>query len=201
MTIPIVGLTVLVSIYAFYDKNVLGKLIFNPWQISERKQWYRFITSGFIHADYLHLGVNMLVLFSFGQAVENDYAMVFGVKGSYYYILLYLAGLVFSITPSYLKHKQDFQYNALGASGAVSAVLFVSILFNPLAPIYLYGIIKIPGILVGIGYLFYEYQAGKKGGSNINHDAHLWGAVFGIAYTILIYPDVIMIFAGQFYNY
>jgi membrane associated rhomboid family serine protease len=197
MTLRIVILTVITSVICFYNREMLAKLIFNPWLVSERKQWYRMITSGFIHADWLHLGLNMLVFFSFGLSVERYYALIFGAGGTYYFVLLYMAAILFSITPSYVKHKHDYHYNALGASGAVAAVLFTAILFNPLAPVYLFGIIKLPGILVGIGYLFYEYRAGKRGETYINHDAHFWGALFGVAYTILIHPPVVIHFFDQ----
>ncbi len=201
MTLRIIILTVFASVICFYNRDMLSKLIFNPWMVSERKQWYRMITSGFIHADWLHIGLNMLVFFSFGLAVERYYEMIFGVKGTYYFVMLYVAAIIFSITPSYVKHKHDYNYNALGASGAVAAVLFTAILFNPLAPVYLFGIIKLPGILVGVGYLFYEYRAGKQGGTNINHDAHFWGALFGVAYTILIHPPVVIHFFNQLTNF
>jgi membrane associated rhomboid family serine protease len=176
---------------------MMSKLIFNPYMVSVKRQWYRMFTLGLIHADWLHLGLNMLVFFSFGNTVERYYEMIFGTRGAYYFVMLYAAGILFSILPSYIRHKHDYHYNALGASGAVAAVLFTAILFQPLAPVYLFGIIKLPGILVGAGYLFYEYRAGKQAGSNINHDAHFWGALFGIGYTILIYPPVVIHFFNQ----
>lgn len=173
---------------------MLSRMIFNPYQVMHRREWYRFITSGFIHADWVHLLINMLVLFSFGQAVESYYANAFPENHTLYFILLYAGGLVFSITPTYAKHKNNPGYNALGASGAVSAVLFVSILFNPLSPVYIYGIIKLPGVIVGIAYVWFEYYAGKKGNDNINHSAHLWGAAFGIAFTLMLKPVLLIYF-------
>jgi membrane associated rhomboid family serine protease len=142
----------------------------------------------------MHLAINMLVLYSFGRAVEHYYAWAFGGKAVYYYVLLYLGALLFSVTPTYAKHKNNPGYNALGASGAVSAVLFTAILFEPLNKVYLMGLLPIPGIFAAVGYVVYEYYAGKKGGDNINHDAHLWGAGFGVAYTLLLKPPLLLRF-------
>ena len=197
MTNFIVAVTVLLSILALYNRDIMNKLIFNPYMITEHRQWYRFITAGFIHADWIHLAVNMLVLWSFGNVVESYFNAIFEEKGTFYYFLLYIGGLVISITPSYKRHMHNPGYNALGASGAVAAILFAAILFRPLDKIYLYGIIGIPGILVGVSYLFYSYYMDKKGGDNINHDAHLWGAVFGLIFTVLLKPTIFLNFLDQ----
>ena len=197
MTNAIVAITVLLSILALYNRDVMNKLIFNPYMITEHRQWYRFITSGFIHADWIHLAVNMFVLWSFGNVVERYYNAVFEDKGYFYYSILYLGGLIISITPSYKRNMHNAGYNALGASGAVAAVLFAAILFRPLDKIYLYGIIGLPGILVGVAYLAYSFYMDKKGGGVINHDAHLWGAVFGILFTVLLKPSIFLNFLDQ----
>ena len=175
----------------------MNKLIFNPYMITEHRQWYRFITSGFIHADWIHLAVNMFVLWSFGNVVEHYYNAVFEDKGYFYYSILYLGGLIISITPSYKRNMHNAGYNALGASGAVAAVLFAAILFRPLDKIYLYGIIGLPGILVGVAYLAYSFYMDKKGGGIINHDAHFWGAVFGIIFTVTLKPSIFLNFLDQ----
>ena len=197
MTNIIVIITVVLSVIAFSSSELMHRLIFNPYMITERKQWYRFITSGFIHADWMHLIVNMLVLWSFGNVVERYYITIFEEKGLFYFILLYLGGIVISITPSFKRHQHNAGYNALGASGAVAAVLFAAILFQPLQKIYLYGIIGLPGILLGVAYLVYSYYMDKKGGDFINHDAHLWGAVFGIIFTIALKPSIFLHFIDQ----
>ena len=157
----------------------------------KHRQWYRFISSGFIHADFIHLLVNMLVLWSFGRVVEYDFARIFGEQATYYFIILYLGGLVISITPSYKRNKHNAAYNALGASGAVSSVLFAAILLRPLENIYLYGIIGLPAIIMGVAYLVYSYYMEKKGGTHINHDAHFWGAVYGFVFPIIIKPSLL----------
>ncbi len=194
MTLYILVLTVAISIIALYNREVMSKLIFNPYMIGVRKEWWRFVTCGFIHADWLHLGVNMLVFFSFGKVVEMYYAAVFDDKATFYFLLLYIGGIVISITPSYKKHLNNAGYNALGASGAVAAILFTAILFDPLRPIYLYAIIKVPGILLGVAYLFYSYYMDKRGNDHINHDAHFWGAVFGVVFTIALKPSLLLHF-------
>jgi len=197
MTIIIVVITAIASIACFSNQELLSRWIFNPYKVHHQKQWYRFITSGFIHHDVMHLAVNMLVFFSFGTAVENYYSMVFPHHSRIYFVLLYLGALVFATTPSYSKQKNNPYYNALGASGAVAAILFAAVLFNPLGKIYIMGVIPLPGIAVAVLYVIYEYYAGKKGGDNIGHDAHLWGAAFGAGFTILLKPAIIINFIQQ----
>lgn len=197
MTIYILIVTAIVSIIAFSNQEVMQKLIFNPYLVQHKNEWYRFITSGFIHADTMHLFFNMFVLFSFGEAVEFYYASAFPQNGTFYFIMLYVGALIISDAPSFAKHKNNFMYNALGASGAVSAVIFSAIIFNPLSPIYIFGIIKLPGVIVGLSYLIVEYYLGKKGGDHINHDAHLWGAIFGIIYTIGLKPTLALNFIEE----
>jgi membrane associated rhomboid family serine protease len=197
LTELLVGITSVVSVIAFYNKELMYRFIFNPYMVSERGQWYRFFSSGFIHADWIHLLINMIVLWSFGSVVENYYAAIFEEKATFYFIMLYFGGLLISITPSYKRHRHNAGYNALGASGAVSAILFSAILFQPLQKIYLYGIIGLPGILVGVAYLLYSYYMDKRGGDNVNHDAHFWGAVYGVLFTIAMKPSIALFFIDQ----
>jgi membrane associated rhomboid family serine protease len=201
MTIYILIITIIVSIIAFQNSELMGKLIFNPYNVKNHNEWYRFITSGFIHADFIHLAVNMFVLYSFGQVVEMYYDITFGNKGWYYFLFLYIGGLLISILPTYAKHKDNPGYNGLGASGAVSAVLFASIIFGPLEKICLYGILCLPSIIMGTLYLFYSYYMDKKGGDNVNHDAHFWGAIYGVIYTLLLEPSLIIDFFQQIIHF
>jgi membrane associated rhomboid family serine protease len=194
MTLILLIITAIISIIAFSSPVVMRKLILNPWMVHNRKEYWRLITSGFIHADWMHLLINMFVLFGFGQAVEMYYEAYFGEKGTYYFTLLYLAAIIIANTPSQAKHKDNPHYNSLGASGAVSAILFAAILFAPWSKVYLFGVIGVPGIILGPLYLVLEYRMGKKGGSNINHDAHFWGALFGLIFTILLRPSIFMDF-------
>lgn len=197
ITLIIVSVTAVISFLCFSNIDLLNKLIFNPFVISARKQYYRFVSSGFIHGDLTHLLVNMYVLYIFGAAVENYYGQAFGTSSTYYFLLLYFGALAISIAPSYKKHIDNPNYNALGASGAVSAVLFAFILFNPWSTLLLFFVIPAPAFLIGIGYIAYEYYMGKRGGTNINHDAHLWGAIFGFVFTGLLKPSLFLQFLEQ----
>ncbi len=197
MTLTIIIVTVILSLVAFNNQEVMSKLIFNPYLVSSRKQWYRFFTAGFIHADFFHLFVNMFVLLSFGSAVERYFISVTGDSGKILFLIYYLIGLAVSVLPTYFRNKDNYLYNALGASGSVSAVLFSSIVFQPWSKIYLYGIIGIPGIVAGIAYLIFSNYMDKKGGDNINHNAHFWGAVYGFVFPITLSADVFPNFMDQ----
>lgn len=197
MTIYIIIANVLLSLVCFRNNELLSKMIFNPYMVSQHKQWYRFITSGFVHADFLHLFLNMFVLYRFGPIVENHFVLINGESGSVLFLIYYLMGLVVSILPTYFRNKDNQFYNSLGASGSVSAVLFSFILFFPLQKIYLYGLLGIPGILAGVGYLWLSSYMDKKGGDNINHNAHFWGAVYGFVFPITFAPGLVLSFFDQ----
>lgn len=188
MTLIIIGITVILSLIAFSNEKLLRRMLFNPYEVHNRNEYHRFITSGFIHSDFIHLAVNMFVLYMFGTSVESIYKYIFNDKGIFYFLLLYVGSLMFSDLPTYAKHKSDPYYNSLGASGAVSAVLFAYIVFQPLRPLYIYGLIPLPGVLLGIGYLVFSAYMAKKRDTRINHDAHFYGAVFGFVFTILLKP-------------
>jgi membrane associated rhomboid family serine protease len=198
ITLVIIVITAIISIQAFSNAGLMQKLIFNPYAINHKKQWYRFLSAGFLHADWMHLLVNMFVLFSFGSAVQKYYAYFFGSAGTYLFILLYLSSIVAANASTYFAHKSNSGYNGLGASGAVSAVVFASILFQPTTKIYLYGLIGIPGYLAGIAYLAYSQYASKNSQDNVNHEAHFYGAVYGIVFTLVFKPSVFKFFLNQF---
>jgi len=189
--------TCIISFLAFQSQEMKSKMIFNPYLIHTDRQWYRFISSGLIHADWIHLLVNMYVLYFFGNSVEIFYREVFREKSTQYFLLLYFGGMIMSVLPTFGKHKNDPGYNALGASGAVSSIVFAFILFAPLQKLCLYGLLCLPGIIFGIAYLIYCYYASKKGGDNINHDAHFWGALFGFFLTIVLKPSLLYAFFDQ----
>ena len=176
----------------------MQKLIFNPYAINQKKEWYRFLSSGFLHGDWIHLLLNMFVLFSCGSAVQKYYAYFFGSAGNYLFILLYLSSIVAANASTYYAHKNNSGYNGLGASGAVSAVVFASILFQPTAKIYLYGLIGIPGYIAGIAYLVYSQYSSKNSQDNINHEAHFYGAVYGVVFTLVFKPSIFKYFLNQF---
>lgn len=201
MTLYIIILTVAISLAALSNPDLMRKLIFNPYMANEKKEYWRFLTSGFIHADFIHLAINMLVLYSFGQAVEYYFGELFEEKSSFFFIALYIVSIVFSHLPTYVKHKSNYLYNSLGASGAVSAILFTAILFNPWGKIYFWGLLGIPGIILGPLYLFYEYKMSKKASDGVNHDAHFWGALAGIVFTIGLKPSIIVDFIDRLLNW
>lgn len=200
ITLAIIIFTCLVSISAFSNGKLMDDLIFYAPAIAKRRQYYRFLSHGFLHADYLHLAFNMIALYSFGEAVEkilysND--CVFGTKGKLFYILLYLGGLIVASIPDYLKHKDNYNYKSLGASGAVSSVIFAAIALLPQLPIRFFFIpIDIPGYVFGLLYLVVSAYLDKRGGGNINHSAHFWGAAFGLIFTFVcgqLFADLNMI--------
>lgn len=190
----IIGVTVLVSYLAFQNSTLYSKLQYNAAKVVQEKEYYRLISHAFIHANWTHLLVNMFVLFFFGKNIEAYFGYYFGNKAVAYFLLLYFGGILVSNAWSLIKHRNNFYYNAVGASGAVSAVLFAAIFFNPWEMLYLFAVLPIPGILFAVGYLFYSYQKGKKGTDNVAHDAHLLGAVFGFIFPILLQPNLF----GQF---
>ena len=195
-TLIIIVITAIISFIAFSNRTVMNRLIMWP-PAMQRGQYDRFITYGFVHADSTHLLFNMFTLFFFGRAIENFYRPYFGGLG---FVLFYLAALVVSMLPSYLKHKDDPNYLSLGASGAVSAVLFAYILFAPWNLIYVF-FIPVPAIIYALLYTAYSVYAAKRGQDNINHSAHLWGAAFGVIATIAIEPALIQRFIAKLLSF
>ena len=191
-TLFIIIITVVVSLLAWQSPQLMQRLIFYPPAV-KRGQVDRFVTHGFIHADGAHLLFNMITLFFFGNIIESFYRQFFYDMG---FVLFYLGGLVFAILPSYLKHRHDVHWASLGASGAVSAVLFAYILFQPWNLIFVF-FIPVPAIIFAVLYVAYSIWSGKRGNSNINHSAHLWGAAYGVVVTILLEPRVIPHFLNQ----
>lgn len=187
----IIVVTCIISILCFRDATLFDKLKFNAYDVRHSNQWYRFFSYGFLHANWVHLFINMFVLLSFGEFVEKRFHAIFPDKYILYYILLYVGGILISIMPAYGKHKNDVFYNSVGASGAVSAVVFSSIILYPLGKISLFFIpIGIPSPLFGVLYIIYELYMSKRAKDNIGHDAHLWGAIFGVIYTIALRPSL-----------
>ena len=186
-----VGITCLVSFMLMQNQAGKARLIFHPATIRRNHQWYRFLTSGFIHADFVHLAINMFVLWSFGNAIERFYFPTFlGEFSAQKYMLLYFGGIVAASVPSYVRHSRDPNYAALGASGGVSAVVFAAILFEPWQNLYLYGVIAIPQILAGAAYLYYSWYSDRRAKDNIAHMAHFSGAVWGFLVTGLMSPGL-----------
>ncbi|NBY25655.1 MAG: rhomboid family intramembrane serine protease [Chitinophagaceae bacterium] len=183
----IIFITAIVSIVAFSSTTIKEQLLFKPVLIQKRNEWYRFFTSGLIHADWEHLLFNMLTLYLFGEGLEAQFNRdnLFGENGAILYSTLYISAFPFSMITSYWKHKQNTRYASLGASGAVSAILFASILLNPTIKIGFFILPPvIPGFVFGPAYLLLSSYLNKKGKDNINHAAHIAGAIYGVIFTL-----------------
>jgi membrane associated rhomboid family serine protease len=217
VTLVLVAINVVLSLVAFGNQDLLSKLMFNPFMVAHRKQYYRVITHAFVHADYIHLFFNMYVLYSFGGLLEqiftdeNTFLMLFptlefwGVSNGYlYFILLYFGGLLAASLPALGKHSDNPGYNSLGASGAVSAVVLAIILLLPTMNLRLFFIpIDIPAFILGGAYLAYEYFMSKRGRTGIAHDAHFWGAIYGLVLLLILKPAFGLYFltkVGQFFG-
>ena len=198
ITIVIIVITVIISAMAWNNYGLMDRWIMNPYQVAHQGQYYRLITSGFLHADWGHLFFNMLSLYFFGGGMEQVFNALFGASGPLYLIGFYLIAILVSDIPTLLKYRNDRSYNSLGASGGVSAFVFAAILFRPLTPIYLFFIpIGIPGFIFGALYLAYSYYESRRGMGAINHDAHFYGALFGVLFMIVVYPPVLSQFIEQ----
>lgn len=201
LTYIIIGVTTLVSFYAFQSPAVMSAFMMNPYYVDKKQQYYRFVTSGFIHKDHIHLLWNMLSFYFFGTAIEREFHNLFGVAGSLYFVSLYLLAIIVSDVPTYFKHKANPGYNSLGASGGVSAVIFAFIIFEPLADICLYFALCMPGFILGALYIIFSWYQGRKSNDNINHEAHLYGALFGFIFCAVVAPSSIGNFLEQIKNW
>jgi len=198
ITIIIVIVTVLISLAAFRRQELFNKLDLCPARVVHNKEYYRIFSHAFLHADYFHLGINMLVLYSFGRYVEQVFSqletagLIF--SGPFFYILLYLISIALASVTTISKYRDNESYSAVGASGAVSAVVFTYIFFAPLEKIYFYMVLPIPGILFGVLYLVYSSYMSRRNNDNINHSAHFWGAVVGFVFPLLLEPSLFRVF-------
>lgn len=204
ITLIIIIATVVISLYANGKPELYGKLVFNPYQVIHRKEWYRIFSHSLIHdkQNIFHLFFNMYVLYSFGNLAETILLNELGALGGFYYLLIYVGGIFVATIPALIKHKDNYNYNSVGASGAVSAVLFSTIAFIPLQGGI--GILFLPfsikPIIFGVLYIAYEMYMQKKGGTNIAHDAHIWGAGFGFLFTLIFVPGAFSNFISQLIN-
>ncbi|MFQ5446729.1 MAG: rhomboid family intramembrane serine protease, partial [Saprospiraceae bacterium] len=188
----------LISYQALNDRSKMYKLLHSPYQEARNKEYYRWITSMFVHANLTHLLINLFVFYSFGQAVEYYFVQIFGeVVGRVNFLLLFLFSGICADIPTFFKHKDNHAFSSVGASGAVSGVMMASVLFSPWAEWRLFFIIPVWAIVAAVLYLIYSSYASKKEGGIIDHDAHFYGAVFGVLFTILLKPEIFTYFLAQ----
>jgi membrane associated rhomboid family serine protease len=199
ITILIIIVTCIVSFISFENRKLFDQLKHHPVSEANNKEYYRMISSGFVHADYFHLGINMYVLYGFGTFVESEFLREYGdVNGRIIYLLLYLVTIIIADIPSFIKHRNNYGYSAIGASGAVSGILFIFILLRPWSQLELYFFIPIPAIIFGILYLLYSSWASKNANDNIGHDAHFYGALAGMVLSAFLLPQLLGDFIQQF---
>lgn len=195
LLIAVIGL---ISVSAFNRPAMLNQFKHWPYMEARNKEWYRIFTAGFLHAGWLHLLINVFVLWMFGSYVEHVFMMLFGrVMGSINYLLLFILTVGAANIPSFQRYREVPYFSAIGASGAVSGIVFVFILFNPWQMLYLYGIIPIPGIIGGLLYLYYSSWASKNSHDNIDHSAHFYGALFGVLFTVALKPSIFLEFLDR----
>jgi len=195
ITYLITGITVVVSFICFNNRLLFDKLSLKPYRIVHAKEWYRIISHGFVHADWVHLFVNMFTFWSFGTYMESAFGYLgLGTGG---YLGLYFGGMVAASLYDLIRRRNDPYYVSIGASGAVSAVLFTSIFLDPWGKILFFAVLPVPGIVFGVIYLAYCQYMAKQTGDNINHNAHFYGAIYGLIFPMLLEPSLLHLFLSQ----
>ncbi len=194
ITVAIILFTIALSFLAWRDESLLHKLTHYPFEVKRKNQYYRLLSSGFVHANYMHLAFNMLTLYFFGDLVAYYLGQGQTYGGAFLFLGLYLGGIVVSDLPTLLRHRDHASYHSLGASGGVSSVVFSFIAFEPTQNLCLFFILCLPGFVLGILYLIYSWYMAKNPSDHINHEAHLYGALFGVLYTVYFYPQLISTF-------
>lgn len=188
MIVAIVALTCIISIYAFSRPELISQLALWPHRMAQRGEWYRLLTHMFVHGGGWHLAINMLVFYSFGSYIWDMFGWMqfrFFSSASLHLPMLYFGGGVVAALVSYLTRRRDPSYISIGASAGVSAIVFTSITLAPWAPIYLFGLVPLPGILMGIAFLIYSWYSSRRANQHIDHMAHFYGAIYGFLYPML----------------
>ena len=199
ITLVIVVISGIISYQGFNNRSFFDRLKHYPVAEEKSKEYYRMLTSGFLHGSWMHLIINMYVLLQFGEIIEYRFVDLFGNMGRIIYVLFYLTAIIIADIPTYLKHKDNPSFSSIGASGAVSAVVFAFIMYYPLQGLtfIFFPFFAIPAIILGIGYLIYSSWASEKGRDNLDHLAHFTGAVYGVLFAIVSNPSIIQSFADQ----
>lgn len=196
LTLAIIAVTCAVSWMAFKNDRLLERLLLWPPAVQKKHEYWRLLSYGLVHADFQHLLFNMITLFFFGRAMAELYARHLGFLG---FLWFYLGGLLVSILPTYIANRNNPNYRSLGASGAVSAVLFAFILLAPWSMIIVL-VLPVPAILYAVAFLGYSIYMDHRGGGYINHSAHSWGAAYGVVFTVIMEPRMIPHFLEQLAN-
>ena len=197
----IIAITCLISYKAFNDQGFFRSNMHHPYSEHQHKEYHRLLSSGFLHGSLMHLLLNMYVLYEFGSVVERLFILEFGlVGGRSAYIAMYILTIVAANLYTHFKHKDWSGYSAIGASGAVSGILFSYVIFYPWSMLGIFFVIPCPAIVFAVLYLVYSSWASKNSNDNIGHDAHFWGAVFGMAFTFVLKPSLIMSFLERLSN-
>lgn len=199
ITYLIIGLTAVTSFLCFQDQQKMVRLAMIPYRVRRNREWYRLLSHGFVHADMMHLLVNMFTFWSFGQYMESMFK--YAGLGEWSFLALYFGGMIVASLYDVFKRGDDPYYLSIGASGAVSAVLFSSIFFNPWGLIYFFAFLPVPGIVFGVLYLVYCQYMARRAGDHINHNAHFYGAVYGFLFPLLIRPEWIHVFLHNFLHF
>lgn len=173
-----------------FAKSLPERLLFRPWEFARGRRTWTAFTAAFVHADFPHLLFNAVTLWSFGPVLEDR-------LGSLRFGLLYVLGIAVSQGWTYLRHRADARYATLGASGAISAVLFAAIVYRPLDKLLIFPIpVPIPAALFAVGYLAWSWWSDRSGLGRINHGAHLGGALAGLAFVLLVDPAAFLVAAS-----
>ncbi|MEN9362987.1 MAG: hypothetical protein RIS68_210 [Bacteroidota bacterium] len=193
----IMGVTALVSMAAWQRDSWMAAMMMSPSRIARHGEYWRFLSSGFIHADFTHLFFNLFSFYFFGSQLEYIFSVIFPGYGPWVFLVFYLLGIIVADLPTFFKQKHNHYFNSLGASGAVSATIFAGIMFFPTEKIYLFGIVGIPGIIYAGLFTWYSIEMERRGRDFVNHSAHLYGGLFGVVFVTLTYPQVWISFVQQ----
>lgn len=193
----IMGVTALVSMAAWQRDSWMAAMMMSPSRIARHGEYWRFLSSGFIHADFTHLFFNLFSFYFFGSQLEYIFSVIFPGYGSWVFLVFYLLGIIVADLPTFFKQRHNHYFNSLGASGAVSATIFAGIMFFPTEKIYLFGIVGIPGIIYAGLFTWYSIEMERRGRDFVNHSAHLYGGLFGVVFVTLTYPQVWISFVQQ----
>lgn len=201
ITLILIIITCAITVLAWKNSELAGKWILNPYLTFRNKQYYRVLTSGFLHSDTMHLAFNMFMLWMFGTQVESVFLYYYGTTGGILFVGVYLLAIVVSDLPTLFKFKDNPAYNSLGASGGTAAILFIYVMFTPVTELCLWALLCLPGFVWAAIYIGYSIYMSKRGKDNINHDAHLYGSLFGIGVAIVVFPKVLPAFINQISTY